>query len=130
MDYSPPGSSIHGDSPGKNTGVGCHAFLQGICPTQGSNPGFLHCRRSHLSHWGSPLDSMYMHKYILVFLFLNSFTLYNRLGYYNFSPRVEGAGYIGNKDTVYSLPSGNRYAIPLHISACSSSTFVLTKEAS
>ena len=37
MDCSPPGSSIHGDSPGKNTGVGCHA-LQGIFPTQGSNP--------------------------------------------------------------------------------------------
>ena len=29
-DCSPPGSSVHGDSPGKNTGVGCHAFLQGI----------------------------------------------------------------------------------------------------
>ena len=27
MDYSPPGSSVHGDSPGKNTGVGCHLFL-------------------------------------------------------------------------------------------------------
>ena len=26
----PPGSSVHGDSPGKNTGVGCHALLQGI----------------------------------------------------------------------------------------------------
>ena len=35
------GSSIHGDSPGKNTGVGCHALLQGIFPTQGSNPGSL-----------------------------------------------------------------------------------------
>ena len=35
MDCRPPGSS--GDSPGKNTGVGCHAFLQGIFPTQGSN---------------------------------------------------------------------------------------------
>ena len=32
MDYSPPGSSVHGDSPGKNTGVGCHALLQGISP--------------------------------------------------------------------------------------------------
>ena len=29
MDCSPPGSSVHGDSPGKNTGVGGHAFLQG-----------------------------------------------------------------------------------------------------
>ena len=30
MDCSPPGSSVHRDSQGKNTGVGCHAFLQGI----------------------------------------------------------------------------------------------------
>ena len=41
VDYSPPGSSVHGDSPGKNTGVGCHALLQGIFPIQGSNPRFL-----------------------------------------------------------------------------------------
>ena len=33
------------DSPGKNTGVGCHFFLQGIVPTQESNPGLLHCRQ-------------------------------------------------------------------------------------
>ena len=44
MDYSPPGSSVHGDSPDKNTGVGCHALLQGIFPTQGSHPGLPHCR--------------------------------------------------------------------------------------
>ena len=30
MDCSPPGSSLHGDSPAKNTGVGCHALLQSI----------------------------------------------------------------------------------------------------
>ena len=30
MDYNLPGSSSHGDSTGKNTGVGCHALLQGI----------------------------------------------------------------------------------------------------
>ena len=28
MDYSPPGSSVHGDPPGTNTGVGCHALLK------------------------------------------------------------------------------------------------------
>ena len=39
-------SSVHGDSPGKNTGVGCHALLQGIYPTQGPNPRLL-----HLLHW-------------------------------------------------------------------------------
>ena len=57
MDCSPPGSSIHGDSLGKNTGVGCHALpLQGNFPTQGSNPGFPHCKwiHYHLSHQGSP----------------------------------------------------------------------------
>ena len=45
MDCSLPGSSVHGDSPGKNTGMGCHAFLQGIFSTQGSNPSLPHCRR-------------------------------------------------------------------------------------
>ena len=30
LDYSLPGSSVHGDSPGKSPGVGCHALLQGI----------------------------------------------------------------------------------------------------
>ena len=44
MDCSLPSSSVHGDSPGKNTGVGCHALLQGIFPMQGSNPGLPHCR--------------------------------------------------------------------------------------
>ena len=37
MDCSPPGYSVHGDSPGKNTGMGCHALLQGIVPAQGLN---------------------------------------------------------------------------------------------
>ena len=55
-DYSPPGSSVHGDSPGKNTGVGCQALLQGIFPTQRWNPGLPHCRwiLHQLSHQGSP----------------------------------------------------------------------------
>ena len=38
------GSSVHGDSPGKNTGVGCHTLLQGIFPTQGMNLDLPHCR--------------------------------------------------------------------------------------
>ena len=33
MNCSPPGSSAHGDSPGKNTGVDCHTLFQGIFPT-------------------------------------------------------------------------------------------------
>ena len=96
MDCSPPGSSIHGGSLGKNNGVGCCDLLQvrlpkpgieprsptlqadslpseppgkpkdtgvdslfllqGIFPTQGLNPGLLHCRQIlyQLSHKGSP----------------------------------------------------------------------------
>ena len=45
LNYRPPGSFVHGDSPGKNTGAGCHALLQGIFPTQGSNSHLLHCRQ-------------------------------------------------------------------------------------
>ena len=45
MDYRLPGSSVHGDSPGKNSGVGCHASLQGTFPIPGSNPGLPHCRQ-------------------------------------------------------------------------------------
>ena len=43
-DCSLPGSPVHGDSPGQNAGVGCHALLQGIFPAQGLNPGLPHCR--------------------------------------------------------------------------------------
>ena len=44
------------NSPGQNTGVGSHSLLQGLFPTQGSNPGLPHCRRilHQLSHNGSP----------------------------------------------------------------------------
>ena len=47
------------NSPGKNTGVSSHSLLQGIFLTQGSNQGFLHCRRIlyHLSHQGKFLYS-------------------------------------------------------------------------
>ena len=43
------------NSPGKNTGVGCHSLLQGIFPIQGSNLGLLHCRQIlyHLNYQGS-----------------------------------------------------------------------------
>ena len=60
MDCSPPGSCVHGDAPGKNTGVGCHALLQGIFPTQGSNPGLPHCRQILLQSepLGKPLATL------------------------------------------------------------------------
>ena len=81
MDYNLPGSPVYGDSPGKNTGVGCYALLQGIFPTQRSNPGLLHCGQIlyHLSHQGSPwlfLDAVY-----LKYMKLPSLPLTYTLGY-------------------------------------------------
>ena len=48
-------ASLSWDSPGKNTGVGCHFLLQGIFPTQESNLGLLHCRR--ILYWLSYEES-------------------------------------------------------------------------
>ena len=48
MDCKPTRLLCSWDSPGKNTGVGCHALLQGVFLTQGSNPchlRLLHCRQ-------------------------------------------------------------------------------------
>ena len=60
MDCSPPGSSVHGISQARITGMGGHSLLQGIFPTQGSNPHLLHCRQIHyrLSDQGSLLLGM------------------------------------------------------------------------
>ena len=63
MDCSPPGSSVHGDSAGRNSGVGCHALLEGIFLTQGSNLRLLcllHCRQfiHQLSYPGSPIRTI------------------------------------------------------------------------
>ena len=38
MDWSLPGSSVHGESPGKNFRLGCHTFLQGNLPNPGVKP--------------------------------------------------------------------------------------------
>ena len=46
MDCSPSGSSVHGILQARILGVGCHALLQSIFLTQGSNPCLL-----HLMHW-------------------------------------------------------------------------------
>ena len=52
------------NSPGQNTGVGGCSLLQGIFPTQGSNPGLRHCRRIlyQLSHQGRLQDTIYIQK--------------------------------------------------------------------
>ena len=54
MDCSPPGSSVHGDSPGKKTGVGCHVPLPGIFIEPASSAPALQEDSLPLSLWGYP----------------------------------------------------------------------------
>ena len=90
MDCSLPGSSVHGDFPGKNTGMGCHALLQGISPTQGSNPGLLQCKwiLYHLSHHESPFlyiksESHYLVKIrFLIVIYLALPSKFSILGFF------------------------------------------------
>ena len=70
--YSPPGCPW--DSPGKNTGVGCHFLLQGVFPTQESNPCLLHWQADSLprNHQGSPDSKNIMLSFsTTVFIFSN-----------------------------------------------------------
>ena len=58
------------NSPGQNTGVGSLSLLQGIFPTQGSNPGLLHCRQIlyQLSYQGSPTLTPDINHFLNIFL--------------------------------------------------------------
>ena len=63
MDCSPPGSSVHGSFPGKNTRKGCQALLQGIFSTQGSPTApALQADSLLLSHQGIPSCHTRTHK--------------------------------------------------------------------
>ena len=72
MEFSCPGSSVHGDSLGKN------ALLQCIFPTQGLNPSLPHCRQNlyHLRYQGSPKDMVYL-AIFLWHLWFRSLASYN-----------------------------------------------------
>ena len=63
MDCSPLGSSVHGDSPGKNTEVGSLPLLQGKFPNQEPNWALLHWKwiLYQLSHLGSPISEWRFH---------------------------------------------------------------------
>ena len=90
---SPSSSSVHGDSPGKNTGVGCHVFLQEIFPTQGSNAHLL-----HLLHWqvGSlPVVPPEKHPFLL----LNQWT-----GEVDKNPEIQGRKALGNASSPWDQP--------------------------
>ena len=65
----PPRLLCPRNSPGKDSAVHCHALLQGIFPTQGSNPGLLHCREIlyQLSYHGSPYTCIPMNNCMVTF---------------------------------------------------------------
>ena len=58
------------NSPGQNTGVGTLSLLQGIFPTQGSNPSLPLCRQIlyQLSHQGRPVDTQWEFKSTFFYL--------------------------------------------------------------
>ena len=59
-DYSPPGSSVHGILQ-----ASCHSLLQGIFPTQGLNPGLLHCRQ--ILHCLSCQESLFIPVFTVIY---------------------------------------------------------------
>ena len=63
MDCNLPGSSVHGISQAKNTGVGGQFLLPRIFSTQGSNPGLLYCREALL--WRTLIFKKQVRKRIL-----------------------------------------------------------------
>ena len=115
MDCSLLDFSVHGDCPGKNTRVGCHALLQGIFPTQGSNWGL--CRRwilHSLSHQGRPYNNNrksftsycdYDRCYCLSLTWINSLNPHTYPGFP--APRLPFLGLLtstyGNQITLKSL---------------------------
>ena len=98
MDCSSPGSSVCRDSPGRNTGVGYHALLQGILPTQESNPGLSHCRwiAYHLSHQGSPIS--YQESPQILYLHFNTSKISMSFKKLSLSDLISGLKYLGKMD--------------------------------
>ena len=89
---SPPSSSVHGNSPGTNTGVGCHVLLQEIFLTQESNAHLL-----RLLHWqaGSlPLVPPGKHPFLL----LNQWT-----SEVNQNPEIQGRKALGNASSPWRI---------------------------
>ena len=77
LDCSLPGSSAHGDSPGKKTGVGCQALFQGDPPNPGIKPvspvaPALQVNYLLLSHQGSPTYNLQQGKLYLSYCALYS----------------------------------------------------------
>ena len=83
------------DSPDKNTGVGCHALLQGIFPTQGWNLDLLHCRQIlyHLSQQGClPFPQLILYTSLKHFTFALCYRIF--LYHYNFTLKISSLAFL------------------------------------
>ena len=78
MDCSLPGSSVHGDSPGQNTGMGCHALLRGIFPTWEWTQ-VIHTVVELFTVWATREAHMYMCVYM--YLYIHIYTIFSDDGH-------------------------------------------------
>ena len=119
------------NSPGQNTGVGSLSLLQEIFPTQGSNPGLLHCKQIlyQLSHQGSPVWHIASTMKILAMtIIISPFPIYfnepSQFGLPQWLSGKESACNVGNTDSIPGLGrypgEGNGY--PLQYSGLENST--------
>ena len=84
VDHSPPGSSVREILPGKNTGVGCHALLQGIFPTQGLDPS-LSLAGGFVMVWATGKPIYIIKSKSNIFMYFNNFLLpSSQICIYNF----------------------------------------------
>ena len=69
------------NSPGQNTGVDSPSLLQGIFPSEGSNPGLLHCRQIlyQLRHKRSPYVCIIMKLHIFKIMYLYIMLLFSHV---------------------------------------------------
>ena len=82
------------DFPGNDTGVGCHFLLQGIFPTQGSNPGLLHCRQIlyRVSYKGSPYICVRI-QYLSFSFWLTTALSWSRILFINVGGKIKVANH-------------------------------------
>ena len=106
MNCSPPGSFCLWNSPGKNTGGGCHALLQGIFPTQESNPHLL------LWHVGSlpvvPLGKLYIYSWEAVYIYIHTPTHIHIYVYMGFSGGSDSKESACNAGDLGLIPGSGR----------------------
>ena len=98
------------NSPGKNTGVGCHSLLQGIFPTQGLNLGLSHCRwiLYCLTHQESPVTmvgTQLMNKWVAL-IYICSHLTSRRFSLWNIGLTPQGLLQLRMKWSAQDFPGG------------------------